>query len=323
MSVFYQHIGQAMWARDAPISLGSENELQRFKMSDLEGHLSDISPLIVDNLKILETSVAPTGFQIWGLPSGAERIIRNMSPGDYLLLLENEYFRYAGQVIYHLNEPSWNLSNHLWGEQRFPLIVFLQGQIIKYSWDTFKFDFDFNPRYHMRGNTMRLSSSKIAKSRFDSEERFMAALFKADAALATDAEAEFDIFATRAEAHLRHVRDRAGQASFRDQVLRKQGARCVVCDFAIPEGLEAAHLVPKNENGSDDARNGLAFCALHHRLFDRGVFRIDPDTLEIVAEGVWTLSDLRITKRDIKSVKLVVHETALRWVAENRAINLQ
>ena len=240
-----------------------------------------------------------------------------MTAGDYLLLLENEDFRYAGQVLLRLHEPSWSLSNYLWGEQRFPLIVFLQGQLIRYAWGSFKAEFGFDARYHMRGNTMRLAPQKLASSRFASEAQFVAGLFGTDPIHASAAEAEFALFAARAEAHLRLVQDRAVQATFRDEVLRRQGARCVVCGFDIPQGLEAAHLVPKRLQGTDDARNGLAMCVLHHRLFDRGLFRVDPVSLTILPEDPWTLADLRITKRDIRAVKNVVHEAALAWHAQN------
>jgi hypothetical protein len=306
-----------MWARDAPRSLGSEEGLRHFHVEELKRYLTDLSPLTVEELEHLETDLAPTGFQIWGLPSGAERVLRSMVSGDFLLLLENEEFRYAGQVLMRLQEPSWDLSGYLWGEQRFPLIVFLQGQLIRYEWEEFKAEFGFDSRYHMRGNTMRLADSKIANSRFESEEQFIASLLGTDERHAATAEAEFELFAARAEAHLRLVRDRTAQSAFRDEVLRKQDVRCTVCDFAIPEGLEAAHLVPKRSSGTDDARNGLALCVLHHRLFDRGLFHIEPDSLEIVPREPWTLADLRITNLNIRGIRSAVHEAALRWNADN------
>lgn len=317
MSIFYQHIGRAMWARDAPQSLGSDEGLRHFHIEDLKPFLTDISPLSVETLEELEAELAPTGFQIWGLPAGAAGVLRHMGAGDYLLLLENDEFRYAGQVLLRLHEPSWALSNYLWGEQRFPLIVFLQGQLVRYEWEEFKTEFGFDSRYHMRGNTMRLAAAKMANSRFSSEEEFIAGLLGTDTAHVAKVEADFALFAERAEAHMRLVRDRSTQAAFRDEVLRKQHARCAVCDFGIPEGLDAAHLVPKSSSGSDDARNGLALCVLHHRLFDRGLFFIDPSSLRIIPREPWELSDLRITKRDIRTIGSAVHETALRWNAES------
>jgi len=39
--------------------------------------------------------------------------------------------------------------------------------------------------------------------------------------------------------------------------------------------VEAAHIYPKEKNGSDDLRNGLALCKLHHWAFDIGLLYLD------------------------------------------------
>jgi len=44
-----------------------------------------------------------------------------MGTGDFLLLLEKDNFRHVGQVIHRVSMPCWSLSEHIWGEQRFPL----------------------------------------------------------------------------------------------------------------------------------------------------------------------------------------------------------
>lgn len=319
MAIYYQHIGREMWARDAPRTLGSDDGVRRFSIEDIRPYLTDISPVSVEAIASLGADIAPTGFQIWGLPSGAQRVLTHMTAGDYLILLEAEEFRYAGQVIQRLHEPSRELSNFLWGEQRFPLIVILQGQLIRYSWDAFKTEFDFDSRYHMRGNTMRLAPDRFEESSWTSEEEFIAHLFRTDENHQDTIRDEFELFTKHAQAHLRLVRDRAGQATFRDNVLREQEARCAVCGFDIPEGLEAAHLVPKKASGSDDSRNGLSLCVLHYRLFDRGLFSIDPQSLKIIPTVPWTLEDLRITSSDINPLRARVHEEALRWNAEQRS----
>lgn len=42
--------------------------------------------------------------------------------------------------------------------------------------------------------------------------------------------------------------------------------------------LEAAHIVPVAEQGSDDPSNGILLRADLHRLFDNGLMAINPDT---------------------------------------------
>ncbi len=85
------------------------------------------------------------------------------------------------------------------------------------------------------------------------------------------------------EVGTRRRRDKA----FRDKVLRAYEYRCCVCGFDlrlghVPVGLEAAHIQWHNVGGPDIETNGLALCALHHKLFDLGAFTLDVPTLKVV-----------------------------------------
>jgi putative restriction endonuclease len=68
---------------------------------------------------------------------------------------------------------------------------------------------------------------------------------------------------------------------FRARVLRAYEYRCCVCGFdlrigTVSAGLEAAHIQWHHAGGPDIEPNGLALCALHHKLFDLGAFTVDP-----------------------------------------------
>ena len=41
--------------------------------------------------------------------------------------------------------------------------------------------------------------------------------------------------------------------------------------------LEAAHIKWHQAGGPDVEENGIALCALHHKLFDRGAFTVSPE----------------------------------------------
>ena len=58
--------------------------------------------------------------------------------------------------------------------------------------------------------------------------------------------------------------------------------------------LQAAHIVAKEFDGTDDPRNGLMLCANHHAAFDAKLFTIHQDTLKIVPLKGETLSTLQI-----------------------------
>ena len=66
---------------------------------------------------------------------------------------------------------------------------------------------------------------------------------------------------------------------FRAAVLRAYGYRCAVCGFetrigSTLVGVDAAHVKWHRAGGEDEVSNGLALCALHHRLLDRGAFTV-------------------------------------------------
>jgi putative restriction endonuclease len=73
---------------------------------------------------------------------------------------------------------------------------------------------------------------------------------------------------------------------FREEVLRVYGYRCVVCGFDLrldnaPLAVDAAHIRWHQAHGPNIVSNGLALCALHHKLFDRGAFSLS-ETLRVV-----------------------------------------
>ena len=62
------------------------------------------------------------------------------------------------------------------------------------------------------------------------------------------------------------------QSSFRAEVVRRyRGKRCTVYDAPL-EVIEAVHIVPVSENGSDDGGNGLLLSRNHHVLFVTGMW---------------------------------------------------
>lgn len=76
---------------------------------------------------------------------------------------------------------------------------------------------------------------------------------------------------------------------FRELVIEAYKGECAVCGSArkTPSGnpeAEAAHIYPKHAGGSDDPRNGIALCKLHHWAYDVGWFKIREDYTVVVRE---------------------------------------
>ncbi|WP_240519947.1 HNH endonuclease [Brevibacterium aurantiacum] len=100
---------------------------------------------------------------------------------------------------------------------------------------------------------------------------------------AEDVEAAFELSESAHETVarrylLRMAKARVHQPVFRSMVLSAYENRCAVCMLAHPSLLDAAHIVPDNdERGVAAVINGLAMCKIHHAAFDRFFLGIRPD----------------------------------------------
>ena len=71
-------------------------------------------------------------------------------------------------------------------------------------------------------------------------------------------------------------------SSWRTTRVRRYGIKqCALCG-APAEIIEAEHIVPVSDNGSDDSGNGLLLCRNHHALFDMGKWCLDPTSLDVI-----------------------------------------
>lgn len=79
--------------------------------------------------------------------------------------------------------------------------------------------------------------------------------------------------------------------NFRNAVLVAYQYRCAMCGLdlrvgTLTIGLEAAHIKWHQARGPDSVDNGIAFCSLHHKLFDFGAFTVADDHRVLVSEQV-------------------------------------
>lgn len=97
---------------------------------------------------------------------------------------------------------------------------------------------------------------------------------------------------------------------FRSKIKEIYEYRCAICGkkrFTLakyPE-VEASHIYPKEKNGSDDLRNGIALCKLHHWAFDNGLLAITNDYHVIVRDEIKSDTNYEeIYKYDGKKIQL-------------------
>ena len=81
---------------------------------------------------------------------------------------------------------------------------------------------------------------------------------------------------------------RLGQAFFRRAILSSYEFSCCVCGLEFPSLLTASHICPwaVNEELRVDPENGLCFCALHDRAFDRKLLTILPSHKIVIAAEI-------------------------------------
>jgi len=79
----------------------------------------------------------------------------------------------------------------------------------------------------------------------------------------------------------RLVRLRQGQKEFRNGLLKRYGARCMVSGCELLNILEAAHIDPYRGKESNHLENGLILRADLHTLFDLDLLVIEPETLAV------------------------------------------
>jgi len=119
---------------------------------------------------------------------------------------------------------------------------------------------------------------------------------------------------------------------FRKRVLKAYEDRCAVCGFHMlfnqqPIGLEAAHIKWHNAGGPDTENNGLALCSMHHKLFDYGVFMIEPSSYKIkLSDSVSCFNSAEAIVKDFhnkdldlpENVAFYPNEQFLLWHAKEK-----
>lgn len=106
-------------------------------------------------------------------------------------------------------------------------------------------------------------------------------------------------------------RSRPNQARFAFRVRQRYGALCAVCDLAVANVIEAAHLRSKSSGGVDDPRNGLSLCSNHHRMLDTSLWAIEPQSLRLITRDGTTLAALGITRKSLAHLTHRPHDLAL------------
>jgi hypothetical protein len=117
--------------------------------------------------------------------------------------------------------------------------------------------------------------------------------------------------------------------AFRKVVLTEYEFHCSICGMKFHLGelaeAQAAHIVPKNQNGTDDPRNGLSLCRTHHWAFDNGLFTVTENYQINVSNIVSSADTANFNLNDFNSNQIALpkneilapHQVALDWHRKN------
>lgn len=125
------------------------------------------------------------------------------------------------------------------------------------------------------------------------------------------------------------IRRKARDSAFRELVREAYNNTCAVCGSQreSPDGtpeVEAAHIYPHSEGGSDDIRNGIALCKFHHWAFDSGWLSFTDNYEIMVAKATGKNGYHKLKEREGQSLWLPENEDTHphpMFLREHRQLN--
>lgn len=105
---------------------------------------------------------------------------------------------------------------------------------------------------------------------------------------------------------------RPAQAYFRDGILNAYSSTCIITGVSLPAVLEAAHIIPVTNDGSDNLDNGLCLRADIHKMFDTGHLRIDRDGRIFLSDSANLINNYHGLPNSIRIPEFVSREN-IEW----------
>lgn len=220
------------------------------------------------------------------------------------------------------------LSKALWGNDKFPYIFFFDTERLKLTWEEMLRHFGYASKYNPHGNFLSVADFRL--DTFGGVERYIEYL-RANFAESGDQLGSLSVDEVQEEVgkinsayvgkvqkeqalikqksldktpeltegavkQLKKVLERPRSAAFRISVKKLYQNKCAICGVGLlaPDGqpaVDSAHIFPKELDGSDDFRNGICLCRLHHWAFDSGWMSIADDYTILVRDDLPTAKE--------------------------------
>lgn len=298
MKVYFHHVGVKGADRDFPKTVYSKVSLDLFYQY-LPNETKDIY------IPILESLYPERVFSCWGVPSGAQSVIRNLSDGDYVILVKKSSFSGSVPVLAYVSLyipvelPS--LSSALWGESKFPYIFTCDVNQMNLTWGEFVNQLGYKTNFRPTGQFYSIQDDRLIKG-FGGPEGYISYLhenhvvdysteFSGDILFAHESPTDYipawkDIASFSNEnkellvtERRNYALSRIGQGKFRTDLLSYWGG-CSVTGVTKTDVLIASHIKPWRASVNTerlDPYNGLILIPNLDRLFDRGLISFDSE----------------------------------------------
>jgi HNH endonuclease len=101
---------------------------------------------------------------------------------------------------------------------------------------------------------------------------------------------------------------------FKFHIMQRFDGTCVATGTDVFQVLDAAHIIPVANRGTESVENGLLLSASAHRSFDANLWGINPDTLNLETQpGGPGLERLRIGIANLKHIESKLNREALEY----------
>ncbi|HKN05019.1 MAG TPA: HNH endonuclease [Buttiauxella sp.] len=217
---------------------------------------------------------------VWGVPKGAATIIKKLQPGDFVMLVKTRArdgdIPILCKIKFILNETAPELSQSLWGNDRFPLIFLFETEVISYTWKELVNDLGYNNKFRPNGNIYRITEDRLKVH--NGPEGYLKKIRKPSLKDDLNYEAPF-IEGLR---HRKEVSFFSRNPRLVSLAKEAHGYRCHICGFDFEECygdigkdfIECHHLNPLSEGNSKEVvetylKDVITVCSNCHRMIHK------------------------------------------------------
>ncbi len=329
MELYYHNVGSKGAGDDFPKTV-----FRSVPISVVRENVPDDRPYKAELLKRLRLYFPEGEFNCWGVPERAYNYIKKLSVGDVVLLLETLHNVPAmGEVVAFWPDQLPKLSEALWGKDRFPYIFFFRTErLSNLTWEQMRADFGYDSNYkppnyflpvrkdlsayggaeryvaHLRehfgvagGRLERVTTAELEREAGESDESYRREVEEESSKIIRRS-LDNPQLTEGAAKRVKRVTERPRSAAFRLGVKKLYEFRCAICGLGLvsPDGahaVESAHIYPKEHDGSDDYRNGVCLCHMHHWAFDAGWLAISDDLRVLIRDDLPAGEDYDFIRR--------------------------